>query len=103
MRRTEQEYLRACLKRIDQPHGTGIFEQRWFPFALGSGVLLAAAALVSVRHRVDVETTMVASLLLGVCLAYGVIRAGAAHLWPLLAKYLNREALERRLRELESA
>ena len=100
-RAQEASFLRAVLRRVQ--HGPG------FPFAqVWSSVLvwlaLVAVSVVAFAVVQIVPPVGVAALffVLGGVYVYIAFRFTAARNWPILARYISRQAVEARLSELGS-
>ena len=96
---TEKRTLTSFLKRIDNPRG-GVAGTRWFLPALWVGLVISTVVLLVLSRWVRVEILMFISFMLGLIYFHAYMRAAAVGAWPLLARYVDREAIERRLAEL---
>ena len=91
--------LVAFLKRVDSPRSR-FAGTRWFLPVAWVGLVISTVTLLVISRWVRVEIVMFASFLLGLVYFHAYMRATAARVWPLLATYVDRQALARRLSEL---
>lgn len=98
----EKRLLREVLRLIDRPVQP-VWSARWFmPLAWVVFVLLAAI-FYALGELVAHWLSAIGFLLLGMGYMYAYLKVAAAHAWPVLGPYVQRERIEGRLRELESS
>lgn len=99
--RAERQVLKSVLKWLDNPRGRVVGTRWFFPIAWVSLVVVTATLYVTGRSA-RFEFTAITFFLLGLAYWHAYVLATAARSWPVLTQYFDREALERRLRELEA-
>jgi hypothetical protein len=97
----EKRTIKSILKWVDRPGG-GLAGSRWFFPVVWLSLIAVTAGLYVVGHSARFEVVALVSFLVGLAYWHAFILSSAARSWPVLAKYVDRESLERRLRELEA-
>lgn len=95
----ERKFLKVVLLRIDNGPAP-LFASRWSTLGIWFGLVALSVIAFSIARLVNHYVAAAMFVFLGVGYAHLSFRVAAAKGWPILRRYLDREAIAARLGEL---
>lgn len=97
----EQHYLQGMLRSMDGDD-LGVITSKWLPWAAWPLLFVSIFLVLHFQRQLGTEVTGGLACLLGVVAGVGMFWHVSAARWPYVRHHLNRESIERRLRELQA-